>query len=197
MSSSWSKYLTAQTSPPDPAAQALCPDFSPKNLAARQLQTARLTLRLPQASDLPAYTAYCASDRTQYVGGPFTAPQAFDKLAAITGHWTLRGYGRYVLELNGQPIGHAGPLAMDDSHAPEMTWSLWEPQAEGHGYATEAVRAVQAHLATIGLSDFIIRIMADNAPSRRVAERLGATLSDDPAPDWLPGAVTYWLRGAP
>lgn len=164
-------------------------------IAAPTLKTARLTLRQPVAGDLPAYTAYCASERSRFVGGPFDAVKAFDKLAAMIGHWTLRGFGRYVIELEGRPIGHVGPLAMDDGHAPEMTWTLWDDAAEGQGYATEAARAVVDHLTgDLGWSAMIIRIQPDNTASRRLAERLGATLSDDPAPAWFPGAVTYWLR---
>ena len=41
---------------------------------ARTLTTDRLVLRHPQASDLPAYTAYCTSDRSRFVRGPFSRP---------------------------------------------------------------------------------------------------------------------------
>ena len=114
--------------------------------AARTLTTDRLTLRQPEAADLPAYAAYCASDRARFVRGPFSAPQAFEKFAAMIGHWTLRGFGRYVMLREGRPIGHVGPLAIDDRDLPELTWALWDAAAEGHGYATEAARALSAHL---------------------------------------------------
>ncbi len=158
------------------------------------LHTQRLLLRRPQAGDLPAYTAYCASERTHFVRGPFSAAEAFDKFASIIGHWTLRGFGRYVITQNGTPIGHVGPLAMEDVDPPEFTWTLWDASAEGNGFATEAALAVKKHL----LSDndwpqMIIRIMPDNSASCRIAERIGATLTDDPAPEWYPGSRTYRL----
>lgn len=166
-------------------------------LAATTLTTDRLTLRQPDYRDLAPYTAYCTSDRSRFTGGPFDAVQAFDKLAAMIGHWTLRGFGRYTIMLGEQSIGHVGPLAMDDSHAPEMTWTLWDPAAEGHGYATEAARRVQAHLFDdLGWTDLIIRILPDNHGSRAIAERVGARLTDEPAPAWLEGALTYRVEAA-
>ena len=162
--------------------------------AARTLTTDRLTLRQPQAGDLPAYTAYCASDRARFVRGPFTAPEAFDKLAAMIGHWTLRGFGRYVIEHRGAPIGHVGPMQLGDTSAPELTWTLWDGAAEGHGFATEAAKRVRDHLLTdLGWPELIILVQPDNMPSRRLADRIGANLTDDPAPDWYPGCLTYRL----
>lgn len=163
--------------------------------AATTLTTARMTLRMPQASDLPAYTAYCASDRTRFVRGPFTAPQAFDKFAAITGHWALRGFGRYIMERAGAPIGHVGPMQLDDTQPPELTWTLWDAASEGHGYATEGALAVRDHLfGDLRWPQMIIYVMPDNTGSTRIAERIDATLTDDPAPDWYAGCLTYRLR---
>ncbi len=159
---------------------------------AEHLETARLRLRKPQASNLAAYTAYCASDRSRFVGGPFTAAEAFDKFSSMIGHWMLRGFGRYVISLDGTPIGHVGPLSIDDSHPPEFTWTLWDGAFEGQGYATEAALRVRQHLlGDQGWPEMIIRILPDNTGSIRIAERLGATLTDDPAPDWYAGSVTY------
>ena len=166
---------------------------------APTLTTERLTLRQPQAGDLPAYQAYCASDRSRFVRGPFSAAEAFEKFAAIIGHWTLRGFGRYVMVRDNQPIGHVGPLAIDDTDPPEFTWTLWDGTAEGQGYATEGARAVKTHLlGDLGWPEMIIRIMPENRASCAIAERIGATRTDDPAPAWYPGSLTYrlWAKGA-
>lgn len=161
---------------------------------AAHITTERLHLRQPKASDLPAYTAYCASDRSHFVGGPYAAPQAFEKFAAIVGHWPLRGFGRYVMTLEGAPVGHVGPLALDGSHAPEMTWTLWDGAATGKGYATEAATAVRDHLlGDQGWPEMLIRILPDNTASLRIADRIGAQRTDDPAPAWYPGAATFRL----
>lgn len=159
--------------------------------AAAQLTTRRLCLRQPRATDLGAYTRYCASDRSRFVRGPFTATEAFDTFAAIIGHWTLRGFGRYVIAQNGAPIGHVGPPAMDERHPPEFTWTLWTADAEGHGFATEACRAVLTHLfADLGWSSVASYIDAENHASRALALRLGAK-SDPAAAVPLPGCVAF------
>ncbi|MEL6451616.1 MAG: GNAT family N-acetyltransferase [Pseudomonadota bacterium] len=162
---------------------------------APQLTTDRLILRQPQASDLPAYTAYCAGLRSRFVGGPFDAPKAFDKFAAITGHWALRGFGRYIMTLGDTPIGHVGPMQLDATEAPELTWTLWDGAHEGHGYATEAATRVRDHLFDDpGWPQLTVYILPDNAGSRAIADRIGATRSDAPAPDWYADALVYHLK---
>lgn len=162
--------------------------------AARTLTTRRLTLRMPEAADLPAYTAYCASDRSRFVRGPFTAQEAFDKFAAIIGHWTLRGFGRYVMQHDGRAIGHVGPLAAVSDTPPELTWTLWDGTYEGQGLATEAAQAVKAHLfGDLGWTELLILAQPDNTASCRIAEKVGGQRTDAPAPKWYPGCITYRL----
>ena len=141
------------------------------------LQTERLVLALPSAEHLAVYTAYCASERSRFVGGPFDAAKAFEKLAAMAGHWTLRGYGRYVMTRRdgGAPIGHVGALHLETESLPEMTWTLWDPAAEGLGYAYEAAAAYARHaFGRLGFARMILRIDPDNARSCRLAERIGS-----------------------
>lgn len=166
-------------------------------MMARQdiLETPRLVLRRPGAADIAAYTAYCLSERTRWVGGPFTELQAFDKLAAMIGHWELRGFGRFVFTErgSGRPIGHAGAMQLIPDAPPELTWTIWAGADEGRGYATEACEACRAHAARdLGFRRMIARIEPENHASRRLAERLGGLLEEDAvAPDWFPGTVTY------
>ncbi len=159
------------------------------------IRTDRLTLRLPRASDLEPYTAYCASARTEFVGGPYDAVQSFDKLAAMIGHWQLRGFGRFVFAdtATGRPIGHVGALQLHRDWPPELTWSIWDSENEGKGYAHEASRAYYEHAAgDLGFPLLLARIIKDNAASIRLAEKLGGVLRPDmPAPPWFPDAITY------
>lgn len=161
--------------------------------AAMQLTTERLTLRPVEARDLDAFQAYCASDRTQFVGGPTDTIRSFEKFAAMAGHWPLRGFGRYIIDLNGQGIGHAGPMQLAANDTPELTWTLWTKDAEGQGYATEAVRRILDHLLVdLRWTDLIARVHQDNAASQAVAHRANGLIDTlAVAPDWLPDGITF------
>lgn len=160
-----------------------------------RLQTARLILRRPCAQDLPAYTAYCTSAHSAMTGGPYTPAAAFDKLAAMIGHWELRGFGRLVFcdRDTMRPLGHVGALQISTDSPPEMSWTLWAAADEGHGYAHEAARAyLDAARAAHGFDSLLVRIKPDNTRSLALAHRLGAQSAPDvPAPPWFAGAVTY------
>jgi len=163
--------------------------------AADTISTERLTLRRPGRDDLAAYTAFCASPRSVFVKGPFPASRAFEKLATMVGQWALRGFGRYVMVLDDAPIGHVGPLSYCDNTTPELTWTLWDGAQEGRGFATEAARAVARHLFDdLNWDQLDILVLPDNNGSIRVAQKLGAALTDRPAPDWYQGCHTYELR---
>lgn len=162
------------------------------------IETDRLRLVMPGADHLPSYVAYCASERSRFVGGPYDPVKAFEKLCAMAGHWALRGFGRYVMieRDSGQPIGHVGALHLDSTQPPEMTWTIWDGGFEGKGYAFEAVRGYLSHASGVLVADqMIIRIMQDNHRSLSLAQRIGATRDDTaPAPDWMPDAVTFRIR---
>lgn len=168
----------------------------PKMLSRNTLpHTSRLVLRRPQVSDLAPYTAYCTSEHARFVGGPFTPGSAFEKLAAMIGHWELRGFGRLVFceRATGRPMGHVGALQVNADDDVEMTWTLWAPDDQGQGYAHEAGRAyLDSARAAYGFSTLIARILPDNHRSLRLARKLGGTvLPGHPAPDWFPDARTY------
>ena len=60
------------------------------------LQTARLTLRAPRASDWPHWRDFAASDRARFVGGPIDEGKAWRAFGHVIGMWVLRGYGTFV-----------------------------------------------------------------------------------------------------
>ena len=130
-------------------------------MATSHLETERLLFRRPIRSDLPWYTRYCLSDRTQYVGGPFNEVQAFEKLASMIGHWELRGFGRFVfMEQNtGRPIGHFGALQLSTTEPPEITWTIWDKEDEGKGFATEAGVAFKSYAKQeLGFSSMVAHV---------------------------------------
>lgn len=170
-------------------------------MTAHGIETDRLKLVLPEASHLPAYVTYCGSARSRYVGGPYDPAKAFEKLCAMAGHWTLRGFGRFVVihKASGQPIGHVGALQIDESELPELTWTLWNGAFEGQGYAYEAVKAYLDHpQSTPGSGTFLIRIEEGNQRSLKLAHRIGAEREDSAQPPkWMPKAISFRLKRHP
>jgi len=144
------------------------------------LETERLWLRAPAMDDLPAFSAFLASDRARHTGGPEsdrgTVTRAFGHLAGL---WLLRGYSCFVAERKDTPggIGFFGLWYPQDWPEPELSWSIWAAGAEGRGLAAEAMRAVIPwSFRRSGLATAISVIDASNHASRRLAERLGARI---------------------
>lgn len=68
----------------------------------------------------------------------------------------------------------------------ELGWHL-HPDSWGHGYATEAARAMLDHVFARGLSDIWVGMMVDNHASRAVAERLGLPFLGIQPDPWYEG----------
>lgn len=140
------------------------------------LTTQRLTLRGPDARDIDAIRAFYASPHSQFVGGPLSADAAWRQLGTEIGHWTLRGYGRWMVDLTdtGETLGMVGLWNPHGWPEPEIGWDLFE-NATGHGYATEAALAARTHAYdTLGWTTAISLVKPENTASARVAERLDA-----------------------
>lgn len=149
----------------------------------QQLDTPRLILRQFVHEDWPAMHAhYGDAECTRYTfGRALTERESWRAMASMVGHWTLRGYGPYAVEekATGQVIGAVGLWYPNDWPEPEIKWALarafW-----GQGYASEAVRAVQAMardaLPHLHLISFMV---ADNAASAALARAVGATLEKE------------------
>lgn len=91
-------------------------------------------------------------------------------------------YGLWAIEPRaaGQAVGSVllKPLPGRDGVTPtadiEVGWHL-HPDSQGHGYATEAARAVVEREFATGTSQIYAVVMAGNEPSMAVARRLGMT----------------------
>ncbi|MEM7268763.1 MAG: GNAT family N-acetyltransferase [Pseudomonadota bacterium] len=170
----------------------------PKPLFPERLTSDRLIYRRPIASDCGAYTAFGAGDRTDFTGGPFTAEQATKSFYALIGQWEARGYGRWIFcTRDGRPLGHVGPLHLEDAAEPEMSWTVWSGEDEGKGYATEAAAAVRdAWLDTDGAPEMFAVVHEDNIASQIVAKKIGGVEDPEaPKPYWSDKAITYrWAR---
>ena len=153
----------------------------PITLTIPTLETERLRLRAPQPKDLETWLEFRASDRTKFLGGVEDQYQAWESFAGLTGHWAIRGFGRWMVALKDtdKAVGIVGIYYPSDWPEPEIAWSLFEG-ADGKGYATEAALASRAYAYdVIGLKTLISCIIPDNAPSIALAQRLGATHEKD------------------
>lgn len=140
------------------------------------LETERLRLRAPRSSDFEAYADFRIGPRATFLGGPYNRAEAFEQLAALIGHWLLRGYGRWMVadRESDRPLGVVGLYYPEDWLEPEIAWSVFE-EAEGRGIAFEAARATRRHAYdTLGWSTVVSLIDAQNTRSAALAERLGA-----------------------
>lgn len=162
------------------------------------LETERLILRAPEATDWPAFRDYRSSPRTAFTGGTKTGHEAAEQFASFFGHWVLRGFGRLIAEdrATRQPIGHFGPMQWEDRAEVELTWSLWTADAEGKGLATEAATAMRDWaFGPLGLTAARAEVHRDNAASHAIARRLGGRNVPDLAPKWMTDGAVYRFGG--
>ena len=144
------------------------------------LATPRLTLRQFVHDDWPAmHQHYADPECTRYTfRRALTEGESWRAMASMLGHWSIRGYGPYaVVETASQAVlGTAGLWYPNDWPEPEIKWAL-SRQHWGQGYASEAVRAVQAMVAQHWeQAPPISFINAENSASIQLAKAVGATL---------------------
>ena len=140
------------------------------------LETERLVLRAMKAEDFEPFAAFYATEAARFVGGPEDRIATWRRMAAYAGSWTLRGYGKFVVEekQTGRPAGMAGPWFPEDWPEPELSWTFL-PEFQGRGYATEAAaRSLAFAYDELGWTTAISAIAPGNHRSIRLAERLGA-----------------------
>lgn len=143
------------------------------------LETERLILRAPQASDFCIYRDFFADAQASAAyGGPMEADRAWRVLATDLGHWLLRGYGRWsvVEKASGMMIGGCGLWWPEGYPRSELTWWII-PEARRHGYALEASKtAVRFGYEALGWPLVETHMNDDNVAARKLAEKLGGTV---------------------
>ena len=146
-----------------------------------EIETPRLRLREFRASDLDDYAAFLGDPEVmKYIGDgvPIGREDAWRSMAAMSGHWNLRGYGLWAIEekATGRLLGRVGYFFPEGWPGEEIGWLL-RRDAWGRGYATEAAEAALARGRTLlGLDRVIAIIQPGNAASIRLALRLGGAL---------------------
>jgi RimJ/RimL family protein N-acetyltransferase len=162
------------------------------------LETDRLILRAPAAADFAPFAEFYASDRASFVGGPLGAEQAWRMLAMEIGHWSLNGFGRWIVETRdtGTAVGLVGLFEPEGWPEPEIGWDLFNGH-EGRGYATEAALAARDYAYDIlGWPTAISLVKPGNDGSAAVARRLGAR-PDGTFTHERHGPMAIWRHPAP
>jgi RimJ/RimL family protein N-acetyltransferase len=152
---------------------------APLDRVAWPVRTERLLLRRMTTADAPAMWRYRRLDEvTRWVTSRPT-----DEAAWIAGSaGMLRD--QLVIELDGRVVGDL-MVRIEDAWAQrevahlavgtqaELGWTL-DPAVGGRGLATEAVRAaLRVAFEDLGVRRVVASAFADNAPSLRLAERVG------------------------
>ena len=141
------------------------------------IETERLILRPPQSQDLDGWAELMDDEEAaRFIGGVQPRAGAWRGLATMAGSWALQGFGMFsvVEKASGRWIGRLGPWQPEDWPGTEIGWGLVR-SAWGKGYASEGAAAAIDWAATaLGWVDIIHCIDPANAPSARVAERLGS-----------------------
>jgi ribosomal-protein-alanine N-acetyltransferase len=145
-----------------------------------RVETERLVLRRPLASDADAVFARYASDPevVRYVG--FPAHRSLDDtrafIVASDNQWDAWPCGPYLIEsrADGRLLGGTG-LAFETSRR-AMTGYVLAKDSWGRGYATEALRAMVALADHLRVTRVYALCHTAHAPSGHVLEKCGFAL---------------------
>ena len=151
--------------------------------SAPTLETERLILRGFRKDDLDAHAATLGDcEVMRHVGGKAVSREdSWRRMMAGVGSWTMLGMGPWAVELKAEArlVGHCGffqfereihPLMAGE---PEMGW-IFDRSVHGRGIAFEACSAALAWGdRALAAKSYPAIIDPDNAPSIKLAERLG------------------------
>ncbi len=142
------------------------------------IETERLTLRLPQASDLDGWSIMNAdADTMRFIGGVASRSETWRQLCTMRGSWDIRGFAMFsVIEREtGAWVGRIGPWQPEGWPSEEIGWGV-SPQFAGQGYAYEAAVATMDYAFDVLGWDHAIHIIdPENTRSTALAVRLGST----------------------
>lgn len=141
------------------------------------IETERLRLRplTSTEADVRAWVELHGDPRVNTFLGAYTTEEAVARLRFVERQWAERGHGLFAVELreDGSFLGRSGLQYWDQWDEVEAAWA-YRFDAQGRGYATEAAAAFLAWgWRNLAVDTVTAMIVPENAPSIRVAERLG------------------------
>jgi RimJ/RimL family protein N-acetyltransferase len=151
--------------------------------SAPTLETERLILREFRSQDLDAHAATLGDEEVmRHIGGkPVSREDSWRRLLSGVGMWSLVGMGPWAVEQksNGRMVGHCGFFQFNREiepsilSEPEMGW-IFDRSVHRQGIAFEACQAALSWAEReIGAESYPAIIDLENAPSMKLAERLG------------------------
>ena len=156
--------------------------------AAPTLETARLRLRAHRLHDFEPIAAMSGDPAVmRHITGAQPREEVWRRMLCGPGMWALLGYGYWVAERreDGAVIGQIGlaDFRRDMEPAieglPELGY-IFATAVHGQGYASEAARAILSWAdARPRFGQIVAIIDPANAPSIRLAERLGFSSRED------------------
>ena len=146
------------------------------------IRTARLILRPWRPSDLAPFAELNGDPHMmRFMARVLTRAESDTYVARIEASFAETGMGKWAVEAPGVAdfIGAVGlqRIGFNAAFTPaiEVAWRL-HSRYWGHGYATEAARAViEDGFTRLGLTEILALTALPNIPSQRVMERLGMT----------------------
>jgi RimJ/RimL family protein N-acetyltransferase len=145
------------------------------------LETPRLELRPFVRADVEPMAGVLGDPVSmRFYPHPLSLKETEAWVARNTARFERDGLGLWavVLRDTAEVVGDCGAIVqqVDGSEELELGWHL-HPAHQGRGYATEAALAWRDHaFATTDRERLVSLILEENAPSRRVAERIGMTV---------------------
>jgi len=142
-----------------------------------QLETPRLLLRVPRASDLDAWAAFMSdAEAAQFIGGAMPRAMTWRVIMTMIGAWHSQGFAMFSVfeRASGRWVGRLGPWMPEGWPGTEVGWGIVR-DCWGRGYATEgAIAATNWAFDTLGWQQVIHPISPQNLASQAVARKLGS-----------------------
>ena len=145
------------------------------------LETERLVFHPFTADDFDLLADLHSDPEVQrYIGGTWSREQVQERLDHYAGAQTVHGYSKWTAYLpDGTFVGRAGVSVDKTTGEPEVGYSFARAHW-GQGLASEAARGVVDWMwAKTAVPELTAFAVVENAPSRRVLEKLGMIYEGD------------------